>query len=105
MLCTIEKIENLVDENPFKKVPVTAFTRLYVTFLSEKPKTNLKIPYESPKKDFKIIRVSSGTVCSVGTLSKNGQTIDLMSFLEKEFGKKVTTRNWNTITRILKTRE
>jgi len=32
----------------------------------------------------------------------NSRTVDLMSVLEKEFGRKVTTRNWNTINRILK---
>ena len=28
---------------------------------------------------------------------QGGRTVDLMAVLEKEYGKSVTTRNWNTI--------
>jgi hypothetical protein len=41
-------------------------------------------------------------VLSVLTLVPNTRTVDLMKILEKEYGKQVTTRNWNTILRILK---
>ena len=41
-------------------------------------------------------------MCSVVTLSSNRQTTDLMRFLEKELTRNVTTRNWNTILKILK---
>jgi uncharacterized protein (DUF1697 family) len=75
---------------------------LYVTFLTEKHQSSLKIPYESPDKNLKIIRATASEVCSVVTLSPNTGTVDLMSFLEKEFGRKITTRNWNTIGKILK---
>jgi len=42
-------------------------------------------------------------VCSVLVLSSNSRTVDLMKVLEKEFGSKITTRNWNTIVRLMKT--
>jgi len=98
----IEELQRLAEANPFTGVKVTPQTRLYVTFLSEKPRRGLKIPYESPDKNFKIIRATGSEVCSVLTLSPNSRTVDLMSILEKEFGRKVTTRNWNTIEKILK---
>ncbi len=31
-----------------------------------------------------------------------GKNLRQMNILEKEFGKKVTTRNWNTVARVLK---
>jgi uncharacterized protein (DUF1697 family) len=99
---SIKEIQNLADIGPFKNITVTPETRLYITFLPEKPKSNLKIPYESPEKDFKILQVTDTEVCSVITLSHNRNTLDAMNILEKEFGKKITTRNWNTIERILK---
>jgi uncharacterized protein (DUF1697 family) len=102
ILRTIREIQELGDSNPFKKIRVTPQTRLYVTFLSEEPKSSLKIPYESPEKDFKIVRVSNSEVCSVVTLSPNRGTVEAMSILEKEFGRNVTTRNWNTVTKVLK---
>jgi uncharacterized protein (DUF1697 family) len=98
---TIEEIQELTDSNPFKKIPITPQTRLYVTFLSEKPGKTFPVPFESPKKDFRIVGVSDTEVLSVLTLSPESQTTDLMSYIEKEFGRKITTRNWNTIVKIL----
>jgi uncharacterized protein (DUF1697 family) len=102
LVSTIKELQQLEKTNPFKGILVTRQTRLYVTFFSEKPKISLKIPYESSNKSFKIIQITTNKVFSVLTLSPNSKTTDLMGALEKEFGKKITTRNWNTITRILK---
>ncbi len=65
---TLEELQDLADLDPFKGIKVTPRTRLFVTFLSEKPKTSLKIPYESPDKSFRIIRLTNREVCSVLTL-------------------------------------
>jgi len=102
ILRTIREIQRMADSNPFKKIKVTPETRLYVTFLSEKPSSSLKLPYESPEKDFKILSIQDGAVFSVVTLTPKRGTTDAMAGLEKEFGKKITTRNWNTITKMLK---
>jgi len=101
----LEELQRLAEASPFAGIKVTPQTRLYVTFLAEKTKSSLKIPYESPDKNFKIIRATGSEVCSVLTLTPNSRTVDLMSILEKEFGRKVTTRNWNTINKILKARK
>ncbi|MGH7884614.1 MAG: DUF1697 domain-containing protein [Thermodesulfobacteriota bacterium] len=97
---TLEDIQKLVDVNPFKNIKVTPQTILYVTFLSEKPNNRLNIPYESPNKDFKILSVSESEVLSVLILTSKFNTTDSMKILEKEFGKKITTRNWNTLKKI-----
>jgi uncharacterized protein (DUF1697 family) len=99
---SIEEIRKIAIKEPFKEIKVTPQSRLYVTFLPEKSKSNLKIPYESPNKGYKIISNSEYEVFSVATLSPEVQSTDLMNVLDKEFGKKVTTRNWNTIEKILK---
>ncbi len=97
---TKEDLRRLSDAQPFKGIKVTPETRLYVTFLSEKPKSGLKIPYKSPDGNFTILRATDTEVCSVLTISPDSRTVDLMGILEKEFGKKVTTRNWNTVTKL-----
>ena len=76
--------------------------RLYVTFLSWKtgPGT-ISIPYSSQKKEFRIIHATPYEVLSVLDLSKGKGTTDLMNILEKEFGSYVTTRNWNTVQKLL----
>jgi uncharacterized protein (DUF1697 family) len=97
----IEEIQKLVDSAPFKNIRVTPQTRLYVTLISGKPKGALQIPYESPGKEIQILHASVDTVLSVVNLSLGVGTIDLMVILEKEFGKNSTTRNWNTIVKML----
>ena len=101
-LRTVPEIQKRVKAEPFKKITVTTQTRLYVTFRRDNTRGTLKIPYQSPEKDFQILRVSAGEICSVLTLSPDRQTTELMNMLEKEFGKTVTTRNWNTVVRFLK---
>lgn len=101
----VEELRRLAEAEPFAEIKVTPQTRLYVTFISEKSKSNLKIPYATPDKNFRIIRANDREVCSVATLSEGRRTVDLMSILEKEFGRKITTRNWNTIEKILRTRQ
>ncbi|MFI5263042.1 MAG: DUF1697 domain-containing protein [Candidatus Kapaibacterium sp.] len=98
---TLDDITTLVNRDPFKGIEVTPQIRLYVSFLSEKPHSKLKLPYQSSEKSYTIRSVSDGEVCSILTLSGNTQSTDLMNILEKEFGKKITTRNWNTIVKIL----
>ena len=99
----VGELQDLADSNPFKGIKVTPRTRLFVTFLSEEPKTSLKIPYESPDKSFRILRLTNGEVCSVLTLGPQwAKNLRQMNILEKEFGKKITTRNWNTVARVLK---
>ena len=63
LLRTIEEIQNLAEADPFKNIKVTPQTRLYVTFLSEKQKSALKIPYESTEKDIKIVHLVVTNVC------------------------------------------
>jgi uncharacterized protein (DUF1697 family) len=95
-----EQIERLVASEPFAGVEVTKDTRLYVTFLPEPTTTHLDIPYHAPAQGFAILRVSASEVCSVLTLSPTSRTVDLMRILEQEFGKNVTTRNWNTVVKL-----
>ncbi len=94
------EIKQLVEGNPFKNITLTPQIRLYVTFLSQVSKSSLKIPYESEEKDFHILRVSNQEICSVLMLSLKRGTVDVVSFIEKEFGKNVTTRSWNTVKKL-----
>lgn len=103
ILRTIEDLQDLAAADPFKGIRVTPRTRLFVTFLSETPKTSLKVPHLSPDKSYRILRIAGGSVCSVLTLGPQwAKNLRQMDILEKEFGKKITTRSWNTVVRILK---
>lgn len=96
----LEEIKQLVASDPFKKIKLTPQTRLNVTFLKEEKKPPFTIPYTSEGKDFQILSMRDGMVCSRLILKDGRGTVDIMAFLVKAFGKEITTRNWNTILKI-----
>jgi uncharacterized protein (DUF1697 family) len=94
-------LRRLGDSDPFKGVAVDADTRLYVTFISDPGTGRPDFAYVAPEGGLTIERVSPGEVCSVVVLSPTRKTADLMALLEREFGPGITTRNWNTVAKIL----
>jgi uncharacterized protein (DUF1697 family) len=100
ILRSLRDIRDLVETDPFQGVSVDPQTRLYVTFLSDEPKIPPAIPYHSPEGEFAIIRLTGAEVCSVLTLSPMRNTTSAMQILEKLFGPRVTTRNWNTVLKL-----
>ena len=101
LIRSLKELQRLDQANPFAGIKATPRTRLFVTFLSEQPASNLKTPYVSPGGHFKILRASKTEVCSVLTITNLRRGMQFMAFLEKEFGRTITTRSWSTITRIL----
>jgi uncharacterized protein (DUF1697 family) len=99
------QIDDLIKSDPFKGIKITPKTRLYITFLSKPAKSKLKTPYKSLDRSYKIIDVNKGNVASMMTLTGDTGTVDAMEILEKEFGKDITTRNWNTVQKVAKALE
>ena len=102
ILRTVEALRALVDEAPFKNVPSGPDVRLYVTFLAESAAGRSRPGLSSPPKAVCIVRATATEVCSVATLSPGVGTPDLMAFLEKALGREVTTRNWQTILKLVR---
>lgn len=97
---TRKEISDLVDENPFEKIDVHKDIRLYVSFLKDTPKVELTMPYFSEDKTYKIISIKDKIILSVLDLSTTN-TPKGMDNLEKLFGKNITTRNWNTVKKVI----
>ena len=95
---TIEEIQTLVKKNPFKKIKLTPETRLYVTFIKKEGKSLFEFPMEG--KGYTILGIFDDTVCLVIYLAET-KTPDVMKILDKNWSPN-TTRNWNTLERILK---
>jgi uncharacterized protein (DUF1697 family) len=96
---TGREIADLLGADPFKSIKVTPETRLYVTFLTGKHPAKSKAPFETPE-GANVLRVTPGEVCTAVELSPGAGTPELMKFIEKEYGREITTRNWNTILKI-----
>ncbi len=96
-------LQKLVDANPFTdlKHENAGKTYLTVTFFKTPPKNLPKLPYQPAGKSFQLLTEVNGAVCCVVDLT-TGKTPDLMVWLERSYGKQITTRTWNTISRLLK---
>ena len=102
ILRTASEILGLIKANPFGRAQLSSDSKLQVTFLSQENNTDKKFPVELTSKDFKIAQVSKAEVVSVVDLSTNARTPELMKLLEKQFGKNITTRTWNTLEKVAK---
>ena len=95
------QLQKLVDKNPFQGMEHSPKSSLNVTFLKQKRKTDIKFPHKIDNRDYELLGMYEGVICSVIDLT-SAKTPDLMVWLEKKFGKEITTRTWKTVERILK---
>jgi uncharacterized protein (DUF1697 family) len=94
------QLQALVDRDPFRSIEHSSKTNLNVTFLKTKPRTKLAFPHRPKDGDYTILGLYDREICSVIDLT-GARTPDLMRWLEKEFGKDITTRTYKTVGRIL----
>ncbi len=99
LLRTKSEFEKLYTSQPFKGVRVTSESRLYVTFLPKKQRESSAPKLSS--KGLRVVAMSGAEVCTVICLSDGQGTVGFMSALEKAYGKNITTRNWNTVVKIV----
>ena len=97
---SIEDLLKIEALQPFKGIGAAPQVRFFVTFVSENVK-HRDVPGPSMHEGFRILDVGDGMICSMLNERPGVGAVHLMSAIEKEFGKKVTTRSWNTIIRIL----
>lgn len=95
-----QQLQVLVDRDPFKGIEHSGKTHLNVTFLKKKPRMKLTFPYRPKDRGYTILGLYDRDICSVIDLT-SARTPDLMRWLEKEFGKDITTRTYKTVGRIL----
>jgi uncharacterized protein (DUF1697 family) len=98
------QIRKLIDRDPFQGMTHSQKSSLNVTFLKQKRKTDIRFPYKPDRRDYELLGMYDGAICSVIDLTSS-RTPDLMAWLEKQFGKEITTRTWKTVERILKAME
>jgi uncharacterized protein (DUF1697 family) len=96
---TRDQIRELVESKPFGDRMDTPATSLEVTFLKHEAAMAVQVPHRSPAGDYTIVRSEDRAICSVIDRSTSG-TSNVMRWLEKTFGKEITTRGWRTVQRI-----
>lgn len=99
---SMSQVKGIVNNNPFKSVSMDAATRLYVTFFSEQQADIMAKSLQLSDEHMIVIPISKEEIGFTLQLTNGRGTVDAMTRLEKQFGKKITTRNWNTIQKLVK---
>ena len=95
-----DEIEALIASAPFGGREDTKASGLHVTFLKHEPEPLLEVPFTSPRGDYEVLAIRDRAIFSV--IDETGRTPDIMRFLERTFGKAISTRSWKTVHRIAK---
>jgi uncharacterized protein (DUF1697 family) len=106
-LCQARDLLRFETENPFEAEPASAGVVRFVSILSRAPRERTSIPFSLPPDGEWSVRVIGSRKRFVfGLYRRQMKTIGYLGQLDRRLGAKATTRNWNTITavmRILKT--
>jgi len=94
-----QQLEELIKLNPFGRLEHGPKSYLLATFFQKPTKIDFKLPYAPPGKTYTLIDADESTLFTV-TNNTVVKTTDLMTWLEKKFGKEISSRTWKTLTRI-----
>jgi uncharacterized protein (DUF1697 family) len=92
----IDALRKLLAADPYRAFRLTAGTKRVVTFLRDKPRSTLALPIEL--RGSRILAVTSREVFSAYVPDPKGAVF--MTLIEKTFGKNVTTRTWETVSKV-----
>jgi len=93
-----DEIKQLLKDRTFADYADTADERLQITF-TKRTNHRAALPYKDPDGWFAILAYKKGAVFSTYN-STNQKAARLMTWLEKQYGKEITTRTWKTVGRI-----
>lgn len=99
-----QQLQEIIDASYFEGFTHSNESYLLITLLKHPQKPNFDIPFQPPGKPYKIVGYAHGVLFTI-TNNTIIKTSDLMSWLEKQFGKDITSRTPLTIQRILRKME
>ena len=96
-----KQVESLMNKAPFNDLAHEERSYLMVTFFQKPQKIPFKIPHHPKGKSYYFPYATQLELCSV-TDNTIVKTSDIMTYIEKQFGKDITSRSYLTVQRILK---
>jgi uncharacterized protein (DUF1697 family) len=94
------QLQKLLDSDPFSGAPHNESSYLLITFFKQPTEPGFDLPYQPPSKPYTLVGYADNTLFSI-TNNTVIKTSDLMTWLEKQYSKKITSRTPLTIQRIL----
>lgn len=95
-----DALQELVDLQPFGERTHNPETYLLVTFAKHPLTVDLAYPFQPEDKDYWIVGGSVRELFSV-TDTTSATSPDVMSWLDRQLGKEISSRTWLTVNRIL----
>jgi uncharacterized protein (DUF1697 family) len=96
------QVEELVRESPFGELEDRRDRKLFVAFLARRPRRPPALPLRSEREAVEAIGIRASDVFVVSWQKKKGGMFGFPNALvERELGVSATSRNWNTVRRIL----
>jgi uncharacterized protein (DUF1697 family) len=92
----IDALREMLVSDPYQAFRLPPGAKRIVTFLRERPASKLTLPAEVD--GARILAVNGSNVFSAYVPSPKGPVF--MTLIEKTFGSEVTTRTWQTVTRV-----
>src|SRR6266478_10231203 len=103
MICPARDIIKLASKDPFARQPSGPKITRFVNVLHKRLRTLPPLPLSLPSDDdwlLKIIAIQDRFV--LGLYRRQMKAISYLGKIEKKFGVAATTRNWNTIQKVVK---
>lgn len=103
VFCEARDLLSLETENPFGNEPSRPGTVRFVTFLSNAGDLRVSLPVQFPPEGEWLVRaIASRGRFVFGEYRRHMKTIGYLGQLDRLFGARATTRNWNTVTAIVR---
>jgi len=96
-----QQLQAVIDANPFNGITHGDSSYLLVTFFKHHTTPAFDLPFQPAGKPYKIVGYNNDVLFSI-TDNTAAKTTDLMTWLEKQFTKDITSRTPLTVQRILK---
>jgi uncharacterized protein (DUF1697 family) len=104
-LLSFEDLAVVSQEDVFDGIEAGKDVGLFVAFLVAQPTLSPKLPISVPKDNFDVLGARDRAVFIVVRRNEKGQAAFPNDFVEKQFGVKATTRNWNTVKKIVESQK
>jgi uncharacterized protein (DUF1697 family) len=93
ILRTTDHLQKVLKADPYADFQIAPEDKRVITFLSQPHKEALMLPFESD--DVRILTMKGDEVFTAYIPNERGPIF--MTLIEKQFGKHVTTRTWDTV--------
>lgn len=103
MICAGHDLIRIASNDPFRDEPIRSDVVRFVSVLAKRPRVLPSLPISLPEGGTWLVRIlATENRLLFGMYRRHMKTIGYLGKIDKLIGVPVTTRNWNTITAIVK---